>query len=34
MSKESEILEDITSSEYKYGFETTIESDSAPKRFK
>ncbi len=31
MSKESQILEDITTSEYKYGFETDIESDSAPK---
>jgi len=31
MSKESQILEDITTSEYKYGFETAIESDSAPK---
>ncbi len=31
MSKDDQILEDFTSSEYKYGFETKIESDSAPK---
>jgi Fe-S cluster assembly protein SufB len=31
MSKDSQILEDITRSEYKYGFETLIESESAPK---
>ncbi len=31
MSKDSQILEDITRSEYKYGFETLIESDAAPK---
>ncbi|MFK7899781.1 MAG: Fe-S cluster assembly protein SufB, partial [Cyclobacteriaceae bacterium] len=28
---EDELLEDITSSEYKYGFESNIESDTAPK---
>ena len=32
MSEKSvDILEEITSSEYKYGFETLIENDSAPK---
>ena len=31
MSKDTEILEELTSSEYKYGFESNIESDSAPK---
>ncbi len=31
MSKDNQILEDLTSSEYKYGFETFIENDSAPK---
>ena len=31
MSKDNQILEEFTSSEYKYGFETKIESDSAPK---
>jgi Fe-S cluster assembly protein SufB len=31
MSKDSQILEEFTSSEYKYGFETLIENDSAPK---
>lgn len=30
MPKDDQILEEITSSEYKYGFETIIESDSAP----
>ena len=30
MSKETDILEEITSSEYKYGFTTDIEADSAP----
>lgn len=31
MSNGTEILEKVTSSEYKYGFETNIESDTAPK---
>jgi Fe-S cluster assembly protein SufB len=31
MSKDDHILEELTSSEYKYGFETTIDTDSAPK---
>lgn len=31
MSKDNRILEELTSSEYKYGFETLIESESAPK---
>ncbi len=31
MASEDELLEEITSSEYKYGFETKIETDSAPK---
>ena len=31
MSKDNQILEDFTTSEYKYGFETSIENDSAPK---
>jgi Fe-S cluster assembly protein SufB len=31
MSENTKILEEITSSEYKYGFETKIENDSAPK---
>lgn len=31
MSKDNEILEDLTTSEYKYGWETLIENDSAPK---
>jgi Fe-S cluster assembly protein SufB len=31
MEKGTDILEEITSSDYKYGFETLIESDSAPK---
>ena len=30
MSKEAELLEEITSSEYKYGFVTDIEADEAP----
>ncbi len=30
MSKESDVLEDHINSEYKYGFETNIETDSAP----
>ncbi|OZI09499.1 Fe-S cluster assembly protein SufB [Siphonobacter sp. BAB-5385] len=30
MAKEADILEEITSSEYKYGFETLIEADEAP----
>ena len=30
MSKEDELLEEITSSEYKYGFVTDIEADEAP----
>ncbi|MBU1820819.1 MAG: Fe-S cluster assembly protein SufB, partial [Bacteroidetes bacterium] len=30
MSKEVELLEEITSSEYKYGFVTDIEADEAP----
>ncbi len=30
MSKETEILEEITNSEYKYGFHTDIETDVAP----
>lgn len=30
MSKEIDILEEITTSEYKYGFTTNIEADSAP----
>jgi Fe-S cluster assembly protein SufB len=31
MEKGTDILEEITSSDYKYGFETIIETDSAPK---
>ena len=31
MGKDSQLLEELTSSEYKYGFETKIESESAPK---
>lgn len=31
MSKEIELLESITNSDYKYGFETIIEADEAPK---
>lgn len=31
MSKDTQILEDITQSEYKYGFTTKIEADEAPK---
>jgi Fe-S cluster assembly protein SufB len=31
MNKDNQILEEFTSSEYKYGFETLIENDSAPK---
>jgi len=31
MSKGNQVLEEFTSSEYKYGFETIIENDSAPK---
>ncbi len=31
MSKDNLILDKLTSSEYKYGFETKIETDSAPK---
>jgi Fe-S cluster assembly protein SufB len=31
MSKDTQILENITQSEYKYGFETKIEADAAPK---
>ncbi len=31
MSKDNQILEELASSEYKYGFETIIDSDSAPK---
>jgi Fe-S cluster assembly protein SufB len=31
MASEEELLEEITSSEYKYGFYTNIESDKAPK---
>ncbi|MCG8309760.1 MAG: Fe-S cluster assembly protein SufB [Cytophagales bacterium] len=31
MNKDNQILEELTSSEYKYGFETLIENDSAPK---
>ena len=31
MGKDTEILEELTSSEYKYGFESNIEADSAPK---
>jgi len=31
MSKDDRILEELTSSEYKYGFETAIDTDSAPK---
>jgi Fe-S cluster assembly protein SufB len=31
MAKDTEILESITSSEYKWGWETKIENDSAPK---
>lgn len=30
MAKEADILDEITSSEYKYGFETLIEADEAP----
>ncbi|GJM28127.1 MAG: Fe-S cluster assembly protein SufB [Cyclobacteriaceae bacterium] len=31
MSKDDQILEELTSSEYKYGFETAIDADEAPK---
>lgn len=31
MSKDNQLLEELTSSDYKYGFETLIENDSAPK---
>lgn len=31
MSKDNQILEELTSSEYKYGFESNIEAESAPK---
>lgn len=31
MSKDDKILEEFTNSEYKYGFETNIEADSAPR---
>ncbi len=31
MSKDNELLDEVTSSEYKYGFETNIESEDAPK---
>ncbi|BDD04117.1 Fe-S cluster assembly protein SufB [Aureibacter tunicatorum] len=31
MSKDNQILEEFTNSEYKYGFETKIEQESAPK---
>ena len=31
MSEENELLDEITSSEYKYGFESNIESEAAPK---
>lgn len=31
MSKDNQILEELTSTDYKYGFETIIENDSAPK---
>jgi Fe-S cluster assembly protein SufB len=31
MNKDDQILEELTSSEYKYGFETAIDADSAPK---
>ncbi len=31
MGKDDQILEELTSSDYKYGFETLIENDSAPK---
>jgi Fe-S cluster assembly protein SufB len=31
MSNSTALLEDITSSEYKYGFVTDIEADEAPK---
>jgi Fe-S cluster assembly protein SufB len=31
MSKDTQLLEELTNSEYKYGFETKIETDSAPK---
>ncbi|MEM7550815.1 MAG: Fe-S cluster assembly protein SufB [Bacteroidota bacterium] len=31
MNKDTEVLEELTSSEYKYGWETLIENDSAPK---
>ena len=31
MSKDTAILEELTSSEYKYGFQSDIEADSAPK---
>jgi Fe-S cluster assembly protein SufB len=31
MASEEELLEEVTSSEYKYGFYTDIESDKAPK---
>ena len=31
MGKDNQILEELTSSDYKYGFETKLENDSAPK---
>ncbi len=31
MSKDDQILEELTNSEYKYGFESAIDTDSAPK---
>ena len=31
MGKDTAILEELTSSEYKYGFQSDIEADSAPK---
>ena len=31
MASEDELLEEVTSQEYKYGFYTDIESDKAPK---
>ena len=31
MSKDAQILEELTQSDYKYGFESNIEADSAPK---
>ena len=34
MSNDNKILEEVTSSDYKYGFESHIETDVAPKERK